>query len=253
MTISDIFNPPQESEYVLAQDTLRTAVSKMTSHGYSQLIVVKRGGKGNIKKPYVLGCISWNSIGSILRNKDIDMNAPVKDFLEPIEDSSKFLLVNISEMVTDVAKKLMDREYVVAYDDSDSIRGFITAYDIAKLYLDMVMPYTDIQKIEISLRKILKRLPIEDVREASKTSGHDRSFDKIEEMEFSEYETVFRKKWDELGLRNDMEEFLESLRTIRQIRNKIMHFNAEKISPEDQELLTAFGRKLEKLIKNGYH
>lgn len=226
-------------------------MSTMTSHGYSQLIVVKRLVNDCIMKSYVSGCISWDSIGRTLLEKDIDLDALVEDFIEPIEDSSKFLLVETSEMVTDVAKKLMDREYVVAYDKKDTICGFITAYDIAKLYLDMVMPYTDVQKIEVSLREILRRLPLDEIREASKTSGHDRPFDKIEEMEFSEYETVFRRKWDALGLRDDMEDFLATLRAVRQIRNKIMHFNAEKMPQRDLELLAAFGEKLERLAKNG--
>ena len=192
-----------------------------------------------------------DSIGRTLLEKDVDLDALVEDFIEPIEDSSKFLIVETSEMVTDVAKKLMDREYVVAYDKKDTIYGFITAYDIAKLYLDMVMPYIDVQKIEVSLREILKHLPLDEIREASKTSGHDRPFDKIEEMEFSEYETVFRRKWDALGLRDDMEDFLATLRTVRQIRNKIMHFNAEKMPPRDSQLLAAFWEKLERLAKNG--
>ena len=251
MTVSDIFNPPQKSECVLAKDTLRKAMSTMTTHGYSQLIVVKKLVNDSIMKSYVSGCVSWDSIGRTLLEKDVNLDALVENFIEPIDDSSKFLLVKTDEKITDVAKKLMDREYVVAYDGNEIIQGFITAYDIAKLYLDMVMPYTDVQKIEVSLREILKRLPIEEVREASKTDGHNRPFNKIEEMEFSEYETVFSNRWDALGLRDDKKEFLATLRTVREIRNKIMHFNAEKIPPKELELLAAFGKKLERLAKNG--
>lgn len=246
--ISDIFDPPQENESILGDKPLLAAISRMTSRKFSQLLVVKQKINGQIKKSQVLGCVSWNSIGKAINEQGVDLNSPVKNYLELVNSSSKFLFVKSDETITDVAKKLMEQEYVVAYDSNDTILGFITAYDIAKLYLDMVMPYTDIQKIEMALRKILsKRLSIDEIKAASKTEGHDREFDDVKKMEFSEYITVVRKKWDALGIRDDKDEFLSSLEEIRRIRNKIMHFNAEKISSGEQKLLNGFGEKIESI------
>ena len=249
MTISDIFDPPQETECVLGEDSLKTAMTSMTTYMYSQLLVVRKKVNGKIKKSQLLGCISWNSIGTTLLNQDVDLDTHVKNFLEPVDDPSKFLLVRTDENISDVAKKLMEQEYVIAYDENEDIQGFITAYNIAKLYLDMVMPYTEIQKIEVALREILSsRLSFEDIKEASKTSEHDREFDSVEKMMFSEYITVFRKRWDALNLRFDKNVFVNSLETIREIRNRIMHFNMGKMTPNEQKVLTGFGNMVMPLV-----
>lgn len=143
--ISEFFTPPQETECVLANKELRSALEAMDDNNFSQLLVIKnnlKNGKHPIKSN-VQGCISYDSICKKLMVEDICLEAHVKDFLE---QDDKILWVESNKYISDVAKQLKEHEYVIVVGEDSTILGFVTAYDISKLYLDMVTPYSLIEK-----------------------------------------------------------------------------------------------------------
>ena len=166
-TVKDIFTPPQEVCFVTKSASLKKAWTIMRSYGFSQLLVVnQKPSTDDLKYSQVIGCFSWESF-AVVSIRD-GQNYSVDDSIEPFierKESGKFVCVRYDEPVIDVAMKLQDHEYVIAKDDNDVVRAFVTPYDVSKLYLDLVKPYSELQKVEIFLRKMINRIPQEKIVE----------------------------------------------------------------------------------------
>lgn len=55
------------------------------------------------------------------------------------------------------------------------------------------------------------------------------------------------ERWQKLGLKIDRRRFIEQLKRIRDIRNDVMHFDPDGITPEELEDLRRFSDFLERL------
>ncbi|MBR2468590.1 MAG: CBS domain-containing protein [Fibrobacter sp.] len=263
--ISEFFTPPQETECVLANKELRSALETMDDNNFSQLLVIKnnlKNGKHPIKSN-VQGCISYDSICKKLMVEDICLDAHVKDFLE---QDDKILWVESNKYISDVAKQLKEHEYVIVVGEDSTILGFVTAYDISKLYLDMVTPYSLIEKIESCLRQLMSTVTLPEIKDAViekflqrsdksatpaiKEETDSRIIERLEDvndMEFWMYSAVFEKMWSRFNLRKDKKDFLAKLEAIRKIRNEIMHFRIDNNTKDNERMLSSMGDYLDKV------
>lgn len=249
-TVKDIFTPPQEVCFVTKSASLKKAWTIMRSYGFSQLLVVnQKPSTDDLKYSQVIGCFSWESF-AVVSIRD-GQNYSVDDSIEPFierKESGKFVCVKYDEPVIDVAMKLQDHEYVIAKDDNDVVRAFVTPYDVSKLYLDLVKPYSELQKVEIFLRKMINRIPQEKIVEC--LQNHYKTDFKnginSDRLEYSDYIILLKKNWiQDLPLDKDC--FLESLDRIRQLRNDVMHFN-KTLSEEEVSFLSNFGGMLQECV-----
>ena len=249
-TVEDMFTPPQQVCFVTKNASLKKAWTIMRCYGFSQLLVVnQKPSTDELKYSQVIGCFSWESF-AVVAMRD-GGGYFVENSIEPFverKESGKFVCVRYDEPVIDVAKKLQDHEYVIAKDDKDVVRAFVTPYDISRLYLDLVKPYSDLQKVEIYLRKITSRIPQEKIVECLQNHYKENFKSEFDpgRLEYSDYIILLKKNWIQ-GLPFDKDFFLESLDQIRQLRNDVMHFN-KALSADEVSFISNFGRLLQESV-----
>jgi len=251
-SVANMFTPPQDVCFVTKADSLKKAWTIMKVHGFSQLLVVKQKPTGDTMYNQVVGCFSWESFAfaAVRLGKDFSLEHPIEPFVEKI-GSGKFVRVEYTEPVIDVAKKLQDHEYVIATDADGRVKAFITPYDVSKMYFDLVKPYSELQKIELCLKSMVQKIPSDKidayVRKNCKENGGEVK--DSSRLVYGDYKSLFESEWLQ-DWPFDKKVFLEQLNEVQKIRNKVMHFEFKTKTLEEDEimLVSRFGNMLQDYI-----
>lgn len=226
---------------VLADDKLKTTVTKMVADSFSQLPVLRRQLK-SIRKDDIVGVVTWESIGEGLVRPGFDIETSrVRDFIEPIQ---KVYFCSEDDAIKDVTERMAYAEFAIILDSEKVVKRLVTHYDLASLYLNLVKPYSAIESIEGALRKIFASLSVDELREGSPYDYRRLRIMTVEDLEFSEYRTLLAKFWKRFDLRLDQGVLFEKLERINEIRNSVMHFRPEGVSSEDAKQLEGVKRML---------
>lgn len=206
--------------YVTNNQTLETATTLMMMNNYSQLPVTKNGKRG------LLGYISWETIGVALTN-GVDTGM-VKDYTSP-----DVVLLPLKTPLLTAIKAVYNNDFIVVEDEKHEICGIVTTADISAQYLEQTKPFAMLEEIENHVRDIFhQRVLKEHLQECCREVG--KSVETIDDLSFGDYITLFGTRWERLGLTSvDKTYFLERLNKIREIRNDVMHFSPDQLSPAD--------------------
>lgn len=205
---------------------LKEAISKMLLNNYSQLPVVS-GPKNCI------GYISWETIGHRLVCGEVDLEAMVKDYVDP-----EIAVIKDSTPLLKAIKKIYEHDFVVVINDVKDICGLVTTYDISSTFLEITEPFLLLEQIETKIRQLLGgKILLEHIQELCK--DEDRKVEWIDDLTFGEYLEILKRPeyWEKLQLKVSKNLLIAQLDNVRKIRNRIMHFEPEGIRSEDVELL----------------
>lgn len=256
-TVADMFRPPQDVCFVTVKDSLRKASTVMRMHDFSQLLVVKQTPtKSNVKcdvhYDQVVGCFSWESFAqaAIQLGSNFSLDSSIESFVEK-KGSEKFVCVKYTEPVIDVALKLQNHEYVIAVDEGDFVKAFVTPYDISKLYFELVKPYSELQKIEFLLKKIVEKIPLEMKKAYLQGCQNDDAEEIMKRCDsncftLGDYKVLLEQEWNP-DITIDKTYFFKCFRDVIGLRNDAMHFN-RALNETETALISGFGKILRDYI-----
>ena len=220
---------------VAPDSPLERAVTLMLAHDYSQLPVMT--GPRELK-----GVVSWKTIGSRLA---LGLECPhVRDCMEPAH------VIGTDDSLFDAVSKIALNDYVLVLSPDKRISGIVTASDFNQQFHNLAEPFLLIGEIENGVRQMLHGKFTADELTTAKAPGDDgRSIASINDLTFGEYQRLLESPdmWTRVGLRIDRVEFVERLKSVRDIRNDVMHFEPEGLDAGDLSLLREFAQFLKRL------
>jgi CBS domain-containing protein len=212
------------------------AVALMLMHNYSQLPVMQ--GERN-----VFGMISWRSIGKA-RVRDRKDCRYVRDCMENVE------VVSSDTHLFEAVSLIADKEVVLVRNSENKIAGLVTTSDISLQFGALSEPFLLLSEIENYLRRLIDRnFSLEQLSAARDPNDANRKIGSVANLTFGEYIRLLDMpdNWSKLGYDLGRAECTKRLREVGRIRNDVMHFHPDGISPEDLELLRNMRRFLQGL------
>jgi predicted transcriptional regulator len=220
---------------------LNDAITLMMMNNFSQLPVMS-------SPKSVAGFISWNSIGEALSNGAT--SDQVKDFL--ITD---FTIVPYDTPLLEAIKTVIQKEFVLVQKKDKVFSGIVTIADISSQFLTLTEPFLLLEQIESLIRLLLNgKFLVEDLSVFNEQES-SVTIECIDDLTFGQYINLIEKRdnWDKLGLTIDRVNFIKELHIVREIRNDIMHFDPEGITPKHKEVLVNMANFLTSLKKYQKH
>ena len=216
-TLKNLINLDEDVACVLETDPLSKATTIMLSKGFSQLLVLRRMPKDLVLREQSVGVASLQSIVSRLMVSSISLEMPVRKF---VEHGQIYMCVEDNNLLS-VLDDLEKSEYIVVLDNKRTfVKRLITAFDIAVLYKQKVIPYSQIEFIECFIRDRLIKFGVLPSNDAYG-----------EKFVFSDFISLFAKNWQKLEMGSlDYSLFVQLLEKVRAARNAMMHFRTLDIA-----------------------
>lgn len=229
-------NPPVS---VKPDDSIHTAITLMIVHDYSQLPVMTSDRQVN-------GMISWKSLAS--KYAFAADCTYVRECMQPHKELS------YDTYIFSAIEFVISNEYALIRGSDNVICGIVTTTDLSQQFRELGEPYLLLGEIEKYIRKmLLNKYTLKDLQAACNPSDKDRAIHKVSDLSLGEYIRLIENpdQWEKLSLNIDREVFIGKLEEIRQIRNDVMHFDADNIAERDVKKLREFVRLLQNLARYG--
>jgi hypothetical protein len=117
-------------------------------------------------------------------------------------------------------------------------------------FLQLTEPFLLLAEIENHIRLIIERghFDLEDMRAIADRSD-DQIVNGVANLGFGDYVRLLdnEERWTQVGLGVDRRVFVRRLDAVREIRNDVMHFDPDGISPKNLDALRQFTRFLQRL------
>jgi CBS domain-containing protein len=201
------------------EQTLEYAQGLMIANDYSQLPVLI--GDRELK-----GAVSWRSIA---RARVAKPTITLGDVIDPHPP-----VVHASDKLLDAVTTIYDTDFVFVRGDDDRICGIITTADLSTQFRDLTAPFFQIGEIEGLLRSRIQRVfSMNEIRLAVKAA----KLESVEDMTFYQYQLLLgdSDRWRKLHCGVDRGMFIDYLNKTRLVRNKIMHFDQENLTPDERD------------------
>jgi predicted transcriptional regulator len=217
--------------------TLSEAITKMMVYDFSQLPVMTT-------ERDVKGMVSWASLG---RRMAVDKNCTqVRECM----DQPK--LIPDTTSIFDAISDIVRYQYVLVQRADKKITGIVTTTDLSLEFQRMTEPFLVLGEIENFIRSILSRAKIEpsDLQKARSSDDKQRSILRVGQLNFGDYVRLLQTPeiWARLDLGIDQSVLVQRLEEVRKIRNEVMHFAEDPISPAEIDLLQTSRRFLRQLL-----
>jgi predicted transcriptional regulator len=216
--------------------SLSEAITIMFRNNYSQLPVMT-------SEREVKGVISWKSISKnlTLKNNCCSVRDCMEKHVVIVEsDISLFSVINLID----------EQDFVLVKDAERKISGIVTVADIGQTFHQLARPFLLLSEIENHIRGIIDgKFLREELAEVRNPGDESREINDVFDLTFGEYVILLEKpeRWHKIGLNIDRATFVKDLKDVNQIRNDVMHFDPDGISPDDLINLQKTSRFLQQL------
>lgn len=221
------------------EDNIDKAYHLMWKNDFSQLPVMN-------DKRNLVGIISWQSIAKgFITKKGSNL---VKDYM--VQD---YTILSHNTPLFSAIKEVIRCGLVFVKESDNTIKGPVTTWDVNEEYIDKIEPYILLEQVENFIRMFLHdKLLLEDILPLLKERNDGKKIESIGDMTFGEYVVIMENEnmWQNLNLPFVKSEFVNELHDIRNIRNKIMHFNGEGNEKEDLRQLRVMSNFLQDYHSN---
>ncbi|MCW3084031.1 MAG: hypothetical protein JWP12_1397 [Bacteroidetes bacterium] len=210
---------------VKKETKLSEAITLMLMHDYSQLPILS-----GIRD--VDGIISWKSIGRAL--------SLGKGCLTVNDCKDEVVILNYDEPLFNAVKFVLDKEVVLVRQKDKTISGIVTSTDIGEQFISLAEPFLIIEQIENHIRRMLDgKFTLDELRKSIDPSDKSREIKNLSDLTFGEYIKIIEnpEKFEKLKLKIDRIVIIKQLEEVRKIRNDVMHFDPDGITPQGLELL----------------
>ncbi|MGA3540972.1 CBS domain-containing protein [Micromonosporaceae bacterium DT194] len=202
---------------VSADDSLIAATTRMLANDYSQLAVFDDSG--------AVRAVSWESIAkaSIAHREATlgEASVPVR-----VVDHDASLLANVNE--------IYNVGYVLVRGSAGAITGIVTAADLTLQFANMATPTALIAEVERRLRRRVDEVfTLDEIRAASNKPSKTNS---AADLTLGAYEHLLKEptRYHRLKWPLDHALFVDTLTTVRKIRNELAHFSTTDPVTDDQ-------------------
>jgi len=205
---------------------LKQAITLMMLHDFSQLPVMQSDRK-------VDGMISLRSIVSsqtLGDDCDVVRDCMIKEVQIMPQDMPLF----------EAVRTVMRHEVVLVKANDESIVGLVTIADVGEQFISLAEPFWILEQIENHIRVLLEgKLSKQQLKAAANEGDPDRTVETVSDLTFGEYIRLLENpdNWDAIAVDIDRQTFTKRLDSVRKIRNDVMHFHPDGISPDDLEIL----------------
>lgn len=224
---------------VKPDSSLSEVVTLMLSNDFSQLPVMQSDHT-------VKGVVSWASIGSRLALGR--SGAKASDFMEPARE------ISAETSLFAAIDSIVSGQYVLIRGSDNRINGIVTPSDLSIQFGQLAEPFLLLGEIENHVRRLIgDRFTAEEVRSARDPNDDARQVNSVIDLSFGEYVRLLSspESWKKMCLEVDRGTFVEQLDRIREIRNDVMHFDPDGVSPQDMSTLRKFSKFLMTLQELG--
>jgi len=221
---------------VSPNDTLEKCVGLMMAHDFSQLPVVTSPRE-------IKGAVSWKSLG-----KRLSLGISCKTAADFVDDCPE---IYSTASLFDAISLVIEFDFVVVRKPDRTISGIISASDLANQFRFLSEPFLLLGEIENSVRNLIgERISNGDVMRFATTGHYSREINGIFDLDFGQYVAILSSPdiWKSLGIPLDRVTFCAQLDTVRVIRNNVMHFDPDGISPSELRQLQEFTKFLKDLL-----
>ena len=130
-----------------------------------------------------------------------------------------------------------------------TITGIVTATDLSYQFGQLAEPFLFVGEIEGHLRNLIHgKFRLDQLRDAS---DRKRPIEGSADLTFGEYCRLLENKdnWELLNLNIDRAVFIEHLKSIRDIRNNVMHFNPDGLDEAQRKAIRNVARFFDRLAR----
>ena len=219
---------------------LSAATTIMQLRDFSQLPVMPNNNKRDVK-----GIITWQSIGARLAlGHECHL---VKDCMYETVQT-----LPIGTPLFEALGTIVKHGYALIRSDDNTISGIVTASDLASQFENIAGPFILSGEIEGHLRRLVSgKFTVEQMRDVCAGFEGGKEINGAADLTLGGYCALLgsQERWMQLGLGIDRVEFLQHLEKARQVRNDVMHFNPDGISPDRTETLHNLARFFQDLVQ----
>ena len=221
---------------------LSTATTIMQLNEFSQLPVMPNGNKRDVR-----GIISWKSIGARLA-----LSTKCYSVQDCMEKPAQIL--PITTPLVEAMSTVTKHGYVLVRGEDRAISGIVTASDLASQFETSAVPFILTGEIEGHLRRLIHgKFTLDEMRETTKGTQGGKPIEGASDLTLAGYHSLLGKTehWERLALNVDQDQFRAHLDRVRSIRNNLMHFNPDGLSPGDIATLRNLAHFFEELVRFG--
>lgn len=219
--------------------SLTEAITIMLSNNFSQLPVMTSDRE-------VKGAISWKSI-----SKNLHYRHNCSSVRECMEKNVR--IVDSDDSLFRVIEVIAEQDFVLVKDAENKISGIVTAADLGQTFHKLARPFLLLSEIENHIRGLIDgKFSPEELTEVRNSGNESREINDVFDLTFGGYVKLLQKpdRWQKVGLKIDRATFVKYLEDVNQIRNDVMHFAPDGISPNELKKLQKMSRFLQELRDN---
>jgi len=218
---------------------LSEATQLMISHDYSQLPVMTNDRQ-------IKGIVTWASIGTRL--------ALGKECGFVRECMVRHHEISVDAALLSAIDDIVRHGYVLIRNAEGIVTGIVTTTDLSQEFRQLAEPFLLLGEIENYIRRMIEdKYRIDEVRQTCEPGRVHDDIQSISDLTLGEYLRLLEdpERWDRLKLAVARSQFCKDLEEVRQIRNKVMHFDPDELRTEDMGKLRRFVRLMQELAKVG--
>lgn len=211
------------------EEPLSTAITPMIEHDYSQLPVVDRH---NVLR----GVVTWEGIARAHLGK---RDGTIADAMSPHPQTAR----EQEELFARIGD-IQQHGFLVIVDTEYTVRGILTAADLAGQLQERVEPFTLLEEVERRLRRMTQHFTAEELPpEIRNKRANGRQFT------LGQYKFLLDDAdcWAKLDWPYGQQDILNRLKTVTDYRNALAHWAVDK--PAEDAASLAATRQLLKLLK----
>jgi predicted transcriptional regulator len=214
-------------------DSIATAITLMLENQFSQLPVMQ--GEREVK-----GVVTWRSIACWQARQSV---APKCGRVADCREDAR--IVDSNRTLFDVIPVIIEYGYVLVRQRDRRISGIVTASDLSEQFHALAEPFLLLREIELHVRRLIgAKIPVSDLDVLGGTVPSIRTPQSIADFTFGEYIRLFQlpQIWDKLHLNIDRSVLTTLLEKVRLIRNDVMHFDPDPMTPDELRTLKRAAR-----------
>jgi len=219
-------------------DPLNKAVTRMLQCDFSQLPIMQ--GEREVK-----GVISWRSIGARYA-----LGVSCENVRDAREDAQ---VIDANGTLFDAIPTIVKHGYVLVRDQRDRrIIGIVTASDLSLQFQQLAEPFLLLREIELHIRRLLKdKVSPADLESLATPDMPNKKLESIADLSFGEYIRLFQHPefWAKLSLKIDKACLTDQLEDVRKVRNDVMHFDPDPMTPKQLDLLKDAAKFMQQLFE----
>jgi CBS domain-containing protein len=227
LTVRNLKSATDGLKSVQRNSDLPLARALMLRYDYSQLAVM--AGEREI-----VGAVSWDSMAlAAIRNAQFtlaDATIPARS-------------VELDDDLIELIPVIAEKGFVLVRGKDRKPSGIVTTADLSLEFATRAGPFLAIGEIERRLRvSLANHFTVPELAQVRDPADTNRSIESVHDLTLGETLRMLENpsNWDRLGWPVDRPEFINALNDVKAIRNDVMHFGPDPLSPEQVEQLSNF-------------